>query len=165
MKYTAHAMINPTADASATGTATFTEENGEVTVVVNITSAFPDGGPGGPGLHGLHIHQNGSCGPNDAGPDGAIVQAGAAGPHWNPLDAGHGYPDAATHHAGDMGNILIDDAGKGTLTMTSKEWTVQDGGKSVVGHAIVFHVQMDDGISQPVGDAGARPGCGVITSP
>lgn len=162
-RFTAHADIRGTADGSvANGTATFTEENGEVTVVVDMTAAFP---PGKSGMHGMHLHQNGSCNPSDSGPDGAIVPAGAAGAHWNPLDAGHGFPAAAVHHAGDMGNIIITDAGTGKLTLTSKEWSVQTGAKSVVGHALVFHVQADDGTSQPVGDAGSRPGCGVVVSP
>jgi Cu-Zn family superoxide dismutase len=162
-RYTAHADIRGTFDGSvANGTATFTEENGEVTVVVDMTKAFP---PGSAGMHGMHIHQNGSCGPNDSGADGAIVNGGAAGAHWNPLDAGHGFPTAAVHHAGDMGNIIIADGGTGKLTLVSKEWTVQSGAKSVVGHAVVFHIQADDGTSQPVGDAGSRPGCGVIVTP
>lgn len=163
MKLTAHADIVGTFDGSvATGTAVFTEENGEVTVVVDMTKGFP---PGLAGLHGMHIHQNPSCAPNDSGTDGAIVNAGAAGGHWNPLDAGHGFPTAAVHHAGDMGNIMITDAGTGTLTLVSKDWTVAPGAKSVVGHAVVFHIQADDGTSQPVGDAGSRPGCGVIVTP
>ena len=113
----------------------------------------------------MHIHQNPNCSPNDSGVDGAIVNAGAAGGHWNPTDAGHGFPAAAVHHVGDMGNIMIVDGGTGKLTLVSKDWTVQPGAKSVVGHALVFHVQADDGTSQPVGDAGSRPGCGVIVTP
>jgi superoxide dismutase, Cu-Zn family len=159
-KFTAKANITATSDASVvTGTATFTEENGEVTAVITITNGVL---PGNPGLRGLHIHANNSCALNDAGPDGSILFGGAAGGHWNPLDASHGYPDGASHHAGDMGNILIADGGTGTLTIVSKDWTVQPGAKSVVGHAIVFHLQTDDGVSQPVGNAGARPGCGLI---
>jgi Cu-Zn family superoxide dismutase len=153
---TARAAIAPTSDGGTVqGTATFTEGTGSVTVNVTITGATP-------GYHGMHIHQNGSCDPttNDAG---VVTAAGGAGGHWNPGDAGHGFPDAAPHHAGDMGNILINDAGAGTMTLTSTEWTVQgDGGMSVVGHAVVFHQGEDDGVSQPVGDAGPRPGCGVI---
>ncbi len=160
-KFTAKAILDASSDASTvTGSVTFTEENGSVTAVVTITSGgFP---PGDAGLHGIHIHQNASCAANDSGVDGATVFAGGAGGHWNPLDASHGYPDAASHHLGDMGNILIDGTGKGTLTLVSKDWTVQPGSKSVVGHAVVFHAGTDDGVSQPVGDAGSRPGCGVI---
>jgi Cu-Zn family superoxide dismutase len=157
--FKAYATITSTtlAGAIAAGQATFTEQNGEVTVVVDMSAADPAST-----MHGLHIHQNGSCADNDSGAGGAIVNAGAAGPHWNPTDAGHGYPAAAVHHLGDMGNISIGANGKGTLTLLSKEWTVQPGPNSVVGHALVFHIRQDDGTSQPVGDAGTRPGCGVI---
>ena len=157
--FKAYAAITSTtlAGAVAAGNATFTEQNGEVTVVVNMIAADPVST-----MHGMHIHQNASCGDNDSGAGGAIVNGGAAGGHWNPTDAGHGYPAAAVHHAGDMGNISIAADGKGTLTLLSKEWTVQPGPKSVVGHALVFHIRQDDGTSQPVGDAGTRPGCGVI---
>lgn len=159
-KTVAKADIRPTSDASVvTGSVTFTEENGEVTAVVDITSGFP---PGGPGLRGIHIHTNPSCEANDSGPDGAIVPAGGAGSHWNPADASHGLPSGSPHHLGDMGNIDIGDAGTGRLVLVSKEWTVKPGTSSVVGHAVVVHAQQDDGVSQPVGDAGARPGCGVI---
>ena len=157
--FKAYATITSTtlAGAVAAGQATFTEQNGEVTVVVDMSAAEPAST-----MHGMHMHQNGSCADNDSGAGGAIVNAGAAGPHWNPSDAGHGYPAAAVHHLGDMGNISIGADGKGTLTLLSKEWTVQPGPKSVVGHALIFHIRQDDGTSQPVGDAGARPGCAVI---
>lgn len=155
-RHVAVAPIRPTSDASTVmGSATFTEEDGEVTVVVNIANGFP---PGEPGPHGIHIHQNGSCDATDAGP------GTAAGGHWNPNDAGHGLPDGAVHHFGDMGNVIIDDAGAGTLTLRSNLWRVQgDGENSIVGKAVIYHAQPDDGVSQPVGNAGARPGCGIIT--
>jgi Cu-Zn family superoxide dismutase len=47
------------------------------------------------GYHGVHIHAAGDCANNDAG------YAGAAGGHWNPTDAGHGFPSSGNHHAGD----------------------------------------------------------------
>jgi Cu-Zn family superoxide dismutase len=154
---TARAVITPTTDASTVnGTATFVEQNNAVTVNVLISGGLPAG------LHGLHIHQNGDCSPttSDAG---VVTAAGAAGGHWNPYDAGHGYPDGSAHHLGDMGNILINEAGVGSLTMSSPDWRVEgDGGNVVVGHAVIFHAGTDDGVSQPVGDAGPRPGCGVI---
>lgn len=159
VKVTAVADIKATTDGgTVSGTATFTEENGEVTVVVNMTKGFP---PGAAGMHGMHIHVNPSCDPTDAG-GGTVTAAGGAGGHWNPADASHGYPTAAPHHLGDIGNISIAADGTGTLTLVSKEWTVKPGPNSVVGHAIIFHIQHDDGVSQPVGDAGSRPGCGLI---
>lgn len=150
----AKALIKPTSDASTVeGTAEFTEQGAALVVKVTIASS---GGPAGE--HGLHIHENGNCDPVDGG-------AGlGAGGHWNPADAGHAYPSAGSHHLGDLGNIVIDDAGAGTtqLTFPSSGIYVHDGANTVVGHAVVFHAMRDDGVTQPVGNAGARPGCGVI---
>jgi superoxide dismutase, Cu-Zn family len=154
--FVARAILGPTTDAGTVrGTATFTEANNEVTAVVTVTGSTA-------GLHGLHIHNGNNCNPttNDAG---VVTPGGGAGGHWNPLDAGHGDPASGGHHLGDMGNLTVDSTGMGTLTIKSKEWRVNGGGAdSVVGHALVFHAGQDDLVSQPVGDAGARPGCGVI---
>ena len=134
-----------------TGSVDFSEQNGIVNVQVAITGATP-------GLHGMHIHAGTSCADTDAG---IAMQSGG---HFNPGDAGHGYPDAATHHPGDMGNITIDGTGAGTMTLAMTGYTVQPdaGALSVIGRAVVFHQGTDDGTTQPTGNAGARPGCGII---
>jgi superoxide dismutase, Cu-Zn family len=156
-EYRATASILATKDGGTVkGTATFVERNGEVTATVEIGGATPDG------LRGLHIHAGSGCGAttSDAG---VVTPGGGAGGHWNPSDAGHGDPNGSgSHHYGDMGNITIVDGG-GKLVFPSKQWKVEGTGPtSVVGHAIVFHQGTDDLASQPTGDAGARPGCGVI---
>jgi Cu-Zn family superoxide dismutase len=158
---TAVATLEPTSSASQVGgTASFTEEDGKVTAVINVTNG------GTAGLHGLHLHQNPACGTTgDGGPASPVTPGGGAGAHWNPADAGHAYPTAPSHHAGDMGNITIKDDGTGTLTITSESWTVKDGPMSVVGHAVIYHAGTDDGVTAGTGDAGARAGCGVITKP
>lgn len=153
--YKAKADITSTGVADAgtpTGTVSFTETNGAVAVAITITGATT-------GMHGMHIHAGNSCGP-DA--DGGIGMA--AGGHWNATDAGHGLPTSASHHPGDFGNISIDGTGAGTLSLNMTGYNVQpDGGAlSAIGHAIVFHQGTDDGVTQPTGDAGSRPGCGVI---
>jgi superoxide dismutase, Cu-Zn family len=155
--YRATANIGATTEAGTLqGTATFVEQNGAVTAQVAVTGASPAG------LHGLHIHQGNNCNAvtSDAG---VVTPGGGAGGHWNPTDAGHGDPASSSHHFGDMGNITIGADGKGSLTLTSTQWRVAgDGPDSVVGHAVVFHAGTDDLMTQPTGDAGARPGCGVI---
>ncbi len=155
--YRAKADLAPTglADAgSVQGTVTFAETNGAVDVAVTITGATP-------GLHGLHIHAGSTCDADDAGP------AGAAGGHWNPADAGHGYLDAGSHHPGDFGNIDIAADGTGALTLPGVTgFNVRPGGGdlSAIGHAVIFHQGTDDGTTQPTGNAGSRAGCGIITA-
>jgi Cu-Zn family superoxide dismutase len=153
--YKAQANIAATGVPDAgnpSGTVDFSETNGVVAVQVAITGATP-------GQHGMHIHAGTSCG-DDA--DGGIAML--SGGHFNPGDAGHGFPDAATHHPGDMGNILIDGTGAGSLTLAMTGYTVQPdaGPLSVIGRAVVFHQGTDDGVTQPTGNAGPRPGCGII---
>lgn len=143
----ARANIRPTADGgTVNGTAQFEPvATGGARVTIAISGAAP-------GLHGIHIHAVPDCG--DAG-------VGAGG-HWTAVDAGHGYPDAAIHHTGDLGNITIAANGTGSLVLENPLWTVTPGTYSVVGRSVIFHAGTDDGVSQPTGDAGARPGCGVI---
>lgn len=153
--YKATADIAPTGvpDAgSPSGKVDFSETNGIVAVQVSISGATP-------GDHGLHIHAGTSCGTD---PDGGIAML--SGGHFNPGDAGHGYPDASAHHPGDMGNITIDDTGTGTLSLAMTGYTIQPdaGALSVIGRAVVFHQGADDGTTQPTGNAGPRPGCGII---
>jgi Cu-Zn family superoxide dismutase len=149
----AQAALKPTSDGGTlSGTVIFTEQGAVTKVDVEISSG------GTAGDHGLHIHDKPSCDPVDGGP------GLGAGSHWNPTDAGHGLPSADQHHLGDLGNITIDDKGNGTLSLVfpTKQFYVHDGDRSVVNHAVIFHAQADDGRTQPTGDAGARPGCGVI---
>ncbi len=149
----ARAVIRPTADGgTVNGTATF-EPNAPTGVKLTIAISGAT-----PGKHGMHIHQVGDCG---AAPDGG-APGSAAGGHWNAGDAGHGLPSGGAHHTGDIGNITIGANGTGSYVFTNTEWTIAPGTYSVVGRSVIFHAGEDDGVSQPTGDAGARPGCGVI---
>lgn len=159
VSYKARATITATGAPNAgnpSGTVDFTESNGTIVANVSINGATA-------GMHGMHIHDGTSCANSsdpDAGPAGF---ASTAGPHWNPTDAGHGLPTAPVHHAGDMGNMSIDGTGAGTLMLNMTGFNVQpDGGPlSAIGHAVIFHQGTDDGAGTN-GDAGARPGCGII---
>lgn len=109
-----------------------------------------------PGKHGVHIHENGSCAPNDAG------AAGAAGGHWNPTSEPHGGPSEASH-LGDLGNIEVAEDGRGTLSITKSQLEVGgDSPNNVIGKALVIHADEDDLETQPSGASGARIACGVI---
>jgi Cu-Zn family superoxide dismutase len=140
------AATEAVADNKTAGTATFTQQDDTVELVLEVTGATP-------GKHGAHIHENGDCGNN----------ATNAGGHWNPTTSNHGAPDAAAHHLGDLGNIEIGADGKGKLTISMKDWKIGDGSATdIVGKAVVIHGGEDDLTSQPAGNSGARVACGVI---
>ncbi|AKT38809.1 superoxide dismutase family protein [Chondromyces crocatus] len=142
----ATAEIAPLEDSGVQGTAEFSVAGEEVTLSITIEG-------GGPGEHGLHIHQNGVC-----EGDGT-----SAGDHWNPEGHMHGHWNEGEFHLGDIGNITLDAAGRGSLTLTTTRWSVGDGAPTdVVGHAVILHADPDDLASQPSGNAGARIACGVI---
>ena len=143
----ATAMIDSLGDSGLTGTAVFTQNGDQVTLVAEIQGATP-------GLHGFHIHANGDC----SAPDGT-----SAGGHWNPTDVAHGKWGEGEFHLGDIGNISVGADGTGSTTLTTDLWEIGTGSDiDVVGKGIIVHADADDFVSQPSGAAGARIGCGVI---
>jgi Cu-Zn family superoxide dismutase len=102
-----------------------------------------------PGLHGVHIHEAGSCTPTFT----------AAGAHHNPLGAAHG------SHAGDLPNLVVNGAGRGRLNASTEQATLSAGPVSVFdldGSSLIIHAAADDLVTQPTGNSGARVACGVI---
>ncbi|MBT3479601.1 MAG: superoxide dismutase family protein [Candidatus Marinimicrobia bacterium] len=146
---TATANILPRSGSSVTGEVVFTERKGIVSVEANIFGV-------GAGPVAVHIHTIGDCSSDDGK---------SSGGHWNPTEENHGKWGVAPFHSGDIGNIKIDDRGKGKISITDKSGRWSIGGSpetDIIGKAIVVHVGMDDMASQPTGAAGARIGCGVI---
>lgn len=139
----ARATLTPTvAGGTAQGTAALTEQAEGLRVAIQVLGLSP-------GEHGIHIHEKGDCGEG----------GNAAGGHFNPAGAPHGFlpKDGAQAHPGDMGNITVQEDGTGTLELTLPGVKLQD----VVGRAIILHEKRDD-FGQPTGNAGGRIGCGVI---
>jgi Cu-Zn family superoxide dismutase len=84
-----------------TGTAIFTEVDGEIHVVIEIQNATP-------GLHAMHLHTGSSC--------------ADAGPHWHPMGTPAGTPGIPVVQAtldtlpigiGEVGNISVAEDGTG----------------------------------------------------
>ncbi|MGB8376422.1 MAG: superoxide dismutase family protein [Salegentibacter sp.] len=135
--------------SDASGTVTFTEENGEVTMEADVSGLKE-------GKHGIHIHEKGDCSADDGS---------SAGGHWNPTDEQHGkWGDSEGYHKGDIGNIEVDADGNGHLSMTTDEWCIgcDDANKNIVGKSIIVHEGADDFKSQPSGASGKRVACGTI---
>jgi len=141
------AVVMPTQGQTATGTVHFHRVGDSVHVTGELSGLTPNA------KHGFHLHEFGDC----TAPDGA-----SAGGHFAPEGHPHGAPDPATHHAGDLGNIEADAAGKAKVDVTVKGLGLASGDRAIVGRAVVVHAQPDDLTSQPAGNAGARVGCGVV---
>lgn len=86
-----------TMDGEAAGAVTFEQVEHGVVVTARIENL-----PEGP--QGFHIHGTGACAPD--------VQA--AGGHYGPLDAEHGFDSPDRYHVGDLPNVHV--AADGTAT-------------------------------------------------
>jgi superoxide dismutase, Cu-Zn family len=131
-----------------TGQAAFRPTSDGVLLTMRISGAPP-------GMHAVHLHQKADC----SAPD-----ASSAGDHWNPGGHAHGHLMKPPSHLGDIGNLVVDENGIGTLEFLSDQWSLGTGAQNdVVGTSIVIHEKEDDLMSQPSGNAGGRIGCGVVT--
>jgi Cu-Zn family superoxide dismutase len=129
-----------------TGTATLTEAEGGVTVLLQVENVKP-------GDHGAHIHMNADCSAKDAK---------TAGDHFNPDKHEHGLTDKEQRHLGDLGNITVDKDGKGTLEITIAGANLTPGDPhSFIDRSVIVHEKKDDGKGK-AGNAGGRIGCGEI---
>ena len=103
---------------------------------------------------GFHVHEKGDC---------SAVDATSAGAHFNPAASQHGRAGTATHHAGDMDNLVSDASGVAKVNMHLRGVTLGGGAANdIAGRAVIVHAAPDDYRTQPTGNAGARVACGVI---
>ncbi|PKR78192.1 superoxide dismutase [Halalkalibacillus sediminis] len=136
-------------DSDVIGKAKFQEDAGGVTVEVNVAGLTP-------GFHGIHLHEFPKCEP---------PTFESAGSHWTNDDSKHGLMHPDGHHIGDMPNIEVGGDGTATFEYLIADATLKDGKGSIFsdgGKALIIHEKIDDGVSQPSGDAGERMACGVI---
>jgi superoxide dismutase, Cu-Zn family len=138
-------VLYPTLGNSVTGTVTFTKVDGGIKVVADLQGLTK-------GKHGFHIHECGDC---------SSADGSSAGGHFNPAGMNHGAPMDMSRHAGDMGNIEADDAGKAHLEYVDRVIAFE-GAASVIGRSMIVHKSEDDLKTQPTGNAGPRVACGVI---
>ncbi len=143
----ATSTIGETNESGLSGQAVFTQMGDNIKMVVSLANVSP-------GEHAVHIHAIGDC----SAPDGT-----SAGGHWNPTGVAHGKWGEGEFHLGDIGNMMVDAQGMGTIELTTNLWEMNTGSDiDIVGKAMVVHAEADDFVSQPSGNAGARIGCGVI---
>ena len=87
-----------------------------------------------------------------------------SGGHFNPDGTEHGFSPRDGYgksHAGDMGNIEINEEGNGSLIIFLPGLSLVEGLKNVTGKAVILHAK-EDNFGQPTGNAGGRIGCGII---
>ena len=135
------------AEGTSFGTVTANETpSGVMLITVELSGLTP-------GIHGLHIHETGTCSP----PDFESAGGHLAG------DKEHGVMSTNGPHPGDLPNIHVPDSGELTVEffatgLTSQMIADEDGS------AIVIHEQPDDYVGQPSGHAGNRLGCGTFAT-
>jgi superoxide dismutase, Cu-Zn family len=112
-----------------------------------------------PGQRGFHVHQEGSCAAS-RGPDGKLVPAGAAGPHFDPARTGRHMGPEGQGHLGDLPRVEVAPDGTARATMTAPR--IKD--VSVLqGKALILHAGGDTYSEPPPnGGGGARLACGIL---
>ncbi|WP_242695756.1 superoxide dismutase family protein [Desertivirga brevis] len=145
----ARATINSTKqEVPGSGSITFVQKQNEVEMKLEIN--FPAKANK---TVAVHIHEHGDCG----------NQGNDAHGHWNPTNSKHGKWGSGEYHLGDIGNVQLDAAGKGSLSIKTDKWSVGTGNSNdVAGRGLIVHDGTDDYVTQPTGNAGSRIGCGVI---
>jgi Cu-Zn family superoxide dismutase len=142
-----------TAGGENAGTVTFEQVDHGVAITARLENL-----PEGP--HGFHIHETGACEPD----------FGAAGGHYNPLDAAHGFDSPGGYHVGDLPNVYVAADGTATADFFAPQLTLAEEAdddfpfslRDADGSAIMVHAQIDDYENEPPGSSGDRLACGVI---
>lgn len=146
---TATAKLEPRSGSNVSGTVTFTQVGDKVRTTGEVNGHTA-------GVKGWHIHEKGDC----SDPKGM-----SAGGHFNPLGHKHGAPTDSARHAGDTGNLVFNDRGSATISMTITGISVsKDKPDGIIGRAVIIHMDQDDLKTDSTGNAGGRAACGVIVS-
>lgn len=147
------AEMKPTTSAAAanlnpTGRVKFTQIGASrVLVEAQISGLKPNA------EHGFHVHAVPDC-------SGDGLKTGG---HFNPDGHPHGDPGHTLRHAGAMFNLKTDATGTGTTRQEVDTIVLTQGKYSIIGMPLITHRDPDDYVSQPLGNAGPRVSCGIIT--
>lgn len=141
------------ADGTDVGTISFAQTAHGVVVTVAVR-----GLPAG--KHGLHIHQTGACTPDFM----------AAGGHFDPAKAEHGFHSPAGYHIGDLPNLEVAADGTATADFFVPALSIHGPASEGLpytlhdedGAAIMIHAATDD--YKTMASSGGRQACGVIVA-
>ena len=136
-------------DGAVIGKATFEQTPTGVLMSVDV-AGLP------PGAHGIHLHAVGSCTPNFK----------AATGHINPGKVKHGLRNPEGPDNGDLPNLYAAADGTAKAEFFTTRVSVADGDMPALldedGSTVIIHENPDDHMTQPIGGAGGRIGCGII---
>jgi Cu-Zn family superoxide dismutase len=111
-----------------------------------------------PGLHGFHVHEHGSCEPDQK--KGKPTAALAAGSHYDPPKTNqHGAPWGMGHR-GDLPALFVNAKGDATHPVLAPRLKLNE----LKGRALVIHAGGDNysDTPEPLGGGGERIACAVI---
>lgn len=94
--------------------------------MVHVTGTLYDLRRSSTGMNGIHIHELGDMSNG----------CESAGPHFNPTRSEHGAQTDTERHVGDLGNMVIDSTGTGTIDVWDNLIAL-DGQHSILGRSIV----------------------------
>ena len=140
------------AEGDPVGTAELVEGPNGVAITVNLQ---PGQQAVEPGEHGIHFHKTVAITPDFE----------AAGEHFNPTGAQHGFNNPQGPHGGDLENIIVNQDGSASYQTVAALVTLSGGQNSLIdsdGSALVIHAQADDYQTDPSGESGDRVAAGVI---
>jgi Cu-Zn family superoxide dismutase len=145
-------LATPTGPGDTVGEATITDSKSGAVIKIKLHGVKP-------GQHGLHLHQNPTCAPN-TGPDGKIVPAGAAGPHYDPGKTQHHMGPDGQGHLGDLPRIEVGANGTAEASLTAPR--IKDV-SALKGLTLMLHVGGDNySDTPPLGGGDGRMACGVL---
>jgi Cu-Zn family superoxide dismutase len=112
-----------------------------------------------PGPHAIHLHTSGNC--------DAKTGFTAAGPILTLVPGKqHGYLAEGGPEAGDLPNQFAGADGRLHASVVANSFSIGNGKKSIFDHdgvAVIVDQRGDDYRTQPLGNAGNRIACGVVT--
>lgn len=145
-------IVNP--DGDVVGSAEFEQGPTGVLMTVSVSGLTPGG-------HGIHLHAVGACTPDFKAATGHITSTD---------DALHGLKNpertAGNGDNGDLPNLYAAADGTAQAEFFTSLVTISGGSMPALldadGSTVIIHESPDDHITQPIGGAGGRVGCGII---
>lgn len=142
-------------EGQAIGTLKFTQRATGVVIEPSLKGLEP-------GMHGMHIHEEGSCesgrteGGNTASP--SIDAAKHAGEHWDPGWKGDHDGPWGHGHRGDLPNLYVNEDGEANTPVYAPRVSIRD----LADRSVLVHSQRDNYSGEPdAGGSGSAIACGV----